>query len=76
MRYDRLLNPEKHLIYRLRSGGTPNSSTVQYRTLWSVTLQLLEADQATIPHMKGEVHSYQMGHGSMICSKRLLSYST
>ena len=50
-----------------------NSSTTQY---WSVTLQLLVADQATIPNMKWEVHSYHTRYGSMICHKILQSLST
>ena len=42
-------------------------------TFWSVTLQPLGADQATIPHMKGDCHSFNMRCSSMICSKRLQS---
>ena len=42
-------------------------------TIWSVTLQPLGADQATIPHMKGDWYSFHMRYSSMICYKRLLS---
>ena len=40
-------------------------------TLWSVILQPLGVNQSTIPHMKGDIHSYHMRYSSMICSKRL-----
>ena len=43
-------------------------------TLWSVTLQPLEADQATIHQMKGDIHSFHMRYSSMICHKRLQRY--
>ena len=42
-------------------------------TIWSVTLQPLGADHATIPHMKGDWYSFHMRYSSMICYKRLLS---
>ena len=31
----------------------------------------LEADLAAIPHMKGDIYSFHMRHGSLICNKRL-----
>ena len=37
---------------------------------WPVTWQPLEADLATIPHMKGDIHSSHMRHCWLICSKR------
>ena len=40
-------------------------------TFWSVTLQPIGADQATIWHMKGDIHSYHMRYNSMICPQRL-----
>ena len=39
-------------------------------------MQLLVADQPAIPNMNGEVHAYHMRYGSMICYKRLQSYSS
>ena len=76
MRYDSLLNSEKQPVGRLRGWGTLVSTHLQYCTVYSVTLQLLVADQATVPNMKGEVPRYYMRYGSMICYKRLQSYST
>ena len=43
-------------------------------TFWSVTLQPLGADQSTIPHMKGDMHSFHMRYNSMNCTKRLQRY--
>ena len=43
-------------------------------TFWSVTLQPLGAYRSTIPHMKGDIHSFHMRYISMICYKRLQSY--
>ena len=40
-------------------------------SFWSVTLQPLGADQSTIPHMKGDLHSFHMRYISMLCSRRL-----
>ena len=40
---------------------------------WSVKLLALGADHATIPHMKGDCHSFHMRYSSMICCKRLQS---
>ena len=40
-------------------------------TFWSITLQPLGADQATIPHMKGHCCSFHMRHRNQICYKRL-----
>ena len=42
-------------------------------TFWSVTLQPLGAYRSTIPHMKGDIHSFHMRYISMICYKRLQS---
>ena len=39
---------------------------------WSVTLQPLGADQSTIPHMKGDIHSSNMGYTSSILSTNRL----
>ena len=35
-------------------------------TFWYVTLQPLGAHKATIPHMKGDIHSFNLMYGSMI----------
>ena len=40
-------------------------------TFWPITLQPVGVDWATIPHMKGDIHSYHMRHERLICSKRL-----
>ena len=40
-------------------------------SFWSVTLQPLGADKSTIPHMKGNLHSFHMMCISMPCSRRL-----
>ena len=40
-----------------------------------VTLQPLGTHQATIYHMKGDIHRFNMRYSSMPCLKRLLSYS-
>ena len=40
-------------------------------TFWSITLQPLDAEQATIQLLKGDIHSFHMSHSSLICSKRL-----
>ena len=74
MRYDRPPNSEKRPVGGLRGWGTRNSSTPQYIRLWSVTLQLVVANQATIPHMKGEIHSYYMRCDSLLLTKRLQRY--
>ena len=44
-------------------------------TFWSVTLQLIGAYRYTIPHMKGDIHSFNMRYNSMTCTKRLQRYS-
>ena len=63
--------PNRYFLNILLSG-----SGIYYRSsrFWSVTQSLHVADQATIPHMKGDIHSYHMRHGSMISSKRLQRY--
>ena len=63
--------PNRYFLNILLSG-----SGVYYRSsrFWSVTQSLHVADQATIPHMKGDIHSYHMRYGSMISSKRLQRY--
>ena len=43
-------------------------------TFWSVTLQPVGADQATIWQMKGDIPSFHMRHRRLICTKRLQSY--
>ena len=40
-------------------------------TIWSVTLQPVGADQATIWQIKEDIHSYHMRHERLLCSKRL-----
>ena len=45
-------------------------------TFWIVTLQPLRAYRSTIPQMKGNMHTFHMRYGSMICSKRLQKYRT
>ena len=40
-------------------------------TIWSVTLQPVGADQATIWQIKEDIHSYHMRHERLFCSKRL-----
>ena len=67
MKYDSTFNSKKQPNDSPRSWISGKSSTTQYRTLWSVTPKLLVADQATIPHMKGNVYSYNIRYGSMIC---------
>ena len=44
---------------------------IQPSSFWSITLKCLDADQSTIPNMKGDILSFHMMHRSMICSKRL-----
>ena len=44
-------------------------------TFWSVTLQPLGAYRYTIPHMKGDIHSFNMRYNSMTCTKTLQRYS-
>ena len=44
-------------------------------TFWSVTLQPLGAYRYTIPHMKGDIHSFNMRYNSMTCTKRLQRYT-
>ena len=43
----------------------------QPSSFWYITLKCLDADQSTIPNMKGDILSFHMSHRSMICSKRL-----
>ena len=40
-------------------------------TFWSITLQPLGGDQATIPHMKGDILSFHKRHISLTCYWRL-----
>ena len=40
-------------------------------TFWSITLQPLRGDQATIPHMKGDILSFHKSHTSLTCYRRL-----
>ena len=47
----------------------------QFFTFWSVNLQPLGAYRYTIPHMKGDIHSFNMRYNSMTCTKRLQRYS-
>ena len=42
-------------------------------TIWAVTLSLLIADRATIPHLKGDNEGFHMRYSSMIWYKRLQS---
>ena len=42
-------------------------------TIWAVTLSLLIADRATIPHLKGDNEGFHMRYSSMIWCKRLQS---
>ena len=44
-------------------------------TFWSVTLQSLGADQATIQKMKEDFLSFHMRHETLICCNRLHTYS-
>ena len=76
MRYDSMLYSKKQPSDSPRGWGSSKSSTSQERTLQSVTPLLLIADQATIPHIKGNFYSYHVRYGSMICSNLLQSYST
>ena len=55
----------------LESSGVYQQSV----TFWSVTLQPLGAYRYTIPHMKGDIHSFNMRYNSMTCTKRLQRYS-
>ena len=43
-------------------------------SFWSVTLQPLVADQATIQQMKGDIHGFHIRHKSLIYYKRLQRY--
>ena len=43
---------------------------------WSVTLQPLVVDQATICHIKGYIHTFHMGHISIIWYIGLQSYQS
>ena len=43
-------------------------------TFWSVTLQPVGADQATIWQIEGDISSFHMRHRRLICTKRLQSY--
>ena len=43
-------------------------------TFWSVTLQPLGAYRSTIPHMKGDIHSFHMRYGSLLLTKWLHRY--
>ena len=76
MRYDSMLYSKKQPSDSPRGWGTCNFSTPHYWTLNSVTPLLLVVDPATIPHIKGNVYSYHMRYGSMICCNLLQSYST
>ena len=40
-------------------------------TFWSITLQPPGVDQATISHIKGDIHTFHMRHSRLICSKSL-----
>ena len=46
----------------------------QSLTFWSVTLQPLGAYRSTIPHMKGDIHSFHMRYGSLLLTKWLHRY--
>ena len=43
-------------------------------SLWSIILQCLGGDQSTIPHMKGDIHSFNMRYSGMPCPKDLQRY--
>ena len=43
-------------------------------TFWSLTLQPLGAHKATIPQMKGDIHSFYMRHRRLAYTKGLQSY--
>ena len=55
-------------IFLSRAGLIQVSSTI-----WAVTLSLLIADRATIPHLKGDNEGFHMRYSSMIWYKRLQS---
>ena len=55
-------------IFLSRAGLIQVSSTI-----WAVTLSLLIADRATIPHLKGDNEGFHMRYSSMIWCKRLQS---
>ena len=46
----------------------------QSLTFWSVTLQPLGAYRSTIPHMKGNIHSFHMRYSSLLLTKWLHRY--
>ena len=46
----------------------------QSLTFWSVTLQPLGAYRSTIPHMKGDIHSFHMRYSSLLLTKWLHRY--
>ena len=43
-------------------------------SLWSIILQCLGGYQSTIPHMKGDIHSFNMRYSGMPCPKDLQRY--
>ena len=43
-------------------------------SLWFIILQCLGGDQSTIPHMKGDIHSFNMRYSGMPCPKDLQRY--
>ena len=43
-------------------------------SLWSIILQCLGGDQSTIPHIKGDIHSFNMRYSGMSCPKDLQRY--
>ena len=40
-------------------------------SFWSLILQFLRGDKSTIPHMKGNILSFNMGYSSLPCPKYL-----
>ena len=66
-----VFTPFKHSFAYCSAQWCPPGVCRYPSSFWSVTLQPLGADQSTIPHMKGDLHSFHMRYISMPCSRRL-----
>ena len=66
-----VFTPFKHSFAYCSAQWCPPGVCRHPSPFWSVTLQPLGADQSTIPHMKGDLHSFHMRYISMLCSRRL-----
>ena len=66
-----VFTPFKHSFAYCSAQWCPPGVCRHASSFWSVTLQPLGADKSTIPHMKGNLHSFHMMYISMPCSRRL-----